>query len=84
MTMLKTSDCVEAHRSQVICPWLMEKPGVELKFNDFQARGLFQCGCLDLDHKNILLLFQMRRQAPQAQAGNVLVDISDINRQVSA
>ena len=37
MTMLKPSDCVEAHRSQVTFPWLMEKTGVELKFNDFQA-----------------------------------------------
>ena len=90
MTMLKPSDCVEAQSSQVTCPRLKENAGMELKLNDFQARGLFQCGCLDLDHKNTLLLSPnegtctSRRQAPQAQAGSVLVDISDINRQVSA
>lgn len=65
MTMLKPSDCVEAQRSQVTCPWLKEKSGMELKLNDFQARGLFQCGCLDLDHKNTLLLSPNEGHAPQ-------------------
>ena len=67
----------------------MEKAGLELKFNDFQARGLFQCGCLDLDHTNVLLLSpngetgtSRERHSFSAQT-NVWMNISDINREVN-
>lgn len=65
----------------------MEKIELELKFSDFQARDLFQCGCLDLDHKNILLLSpngDSRKLHSLLAQTSVLLDVTDISREVSA